>query len=180
MFKELPVTWKVLDFKDCISSIRIPKNFKIPEKEYKTKGKTPIIDQGKEYIVGYSDNEECFTDFPAIIFGDHTRRFKYVDFPFLVGADGTKVLIPNRELLNTKYLYYYLKNLNIEDHGYQRHYKFLKEKQIIIPPIEYQNKIISEIYKIERIKEYQRKSEDLINYTFNATLNKALKGEIKC
>ena len=56
---------------------------KIPTKHYQNSGKFPIIDQGRDYIAGYTDSDEgLFTELPVIVFGDHTRVFKYVDKPF--------------------------------------------------------------------------------------------------
>ena len=66
---------------------------KIPKENYLPQGKYPIIDQGQEYIAGYSDEAEgLYEDVPAIIFGDHTRIIKYVDRPCFLGADGVKLL----------------------------------------------------------------------------------------
>ncbi len=35
---------------------------------------------------------------PVVIFGDHTKVLKYVDFDFVLGADGVKVL-PAKQFL---------------------------------------------------------------------------------
>ena len=45
-----------------------------------------------------------------IIFGDHTRRIKFIDFKFAVGADGTKLLHPFKSL-SPKFFFYYLRTL---------------------------------------------------------------------
>ena len=50
---------------------------KLPTNDYQKIGSTAIIDQGQEFIAGYTDRSEgIFTDVPVIIFGDHTRVFK--------------------------------------------------------------------------------------------------------
>ena len=65
---------------------------KIPTSEYNDIGKYIIVDQSQNQVAGYTDNEQgLFNDLPAIIFGDHTRVIKYVDKPFFLGADGTKI-----------------------------------------------------------------------------------------
>ena len=65
---------------------------KIPNKQYLDQGKYPIIDQGQEFIGGYTNDETgVISQLPVIVFGDHTRVFKYVDFPFVAGADGVKI-----------------------------------------------------------------------------------------
>ena len=84
----LPEEWEVVSFESCI----IKKNFKakkIKQQDYKPYGKYPVIDQGQNMIAGYWDNKnEVFGEnLPVIIFGDHTRIIKYIDFPFVPGAD---------------------------------------------------------------------------------------------
>jgi len=90
----LPVNWKVVSIKDCIINKRI-KIGKVRQQEYKKAGKFPIVDQGQNLIAGFWDKEEDVYkgELPVIIFGDHTRIIKFIDFPFVAGADGTKVQI---------------------------------------------------------------------------------------
>lgn len=125
---------------------------KIPASEYKTKGKHPIIDQGKGTIAGYTDEAEgLFTDVPAIIFGDHTRIVKYVDVPFFIGADGVKILSMKKAEDNSKYFYYALKNARIPDTGYNRHFKWLREQRFLRPAIDEQNIIVRRLDAILRL-----------------------------
>ncbi len=132
---------------------------KIKTSEYCEQGKNIIVDQGQAKIAGYTDNSEgLFTDVPVIIFGDHTRTIKYIDTPFFLGADGTKVLKSKLEDANYKYLYYALKNTKIPNTGYSRHFKWLKNAKIRYPNIQKQEKIVAMLSKIERIIEnYQTK-----------------------
>ena len=119
---------------------------KIPASAYKTKGKYPIIDQGKGTIAGYTDEAEgLFTDVPAILFGDHTRIVKYVDVPFFIGADGVKILSVKKAKDNPKYFFYALKNARIPDTGYNRHFKWLKEQKFLRPAIDEQNSIVERL-----------------------------------
>ena len=70
----------------------IQKKFK--KKDFLKKGKFPIISQEENYINGYWDNEiDVFRikNQPIVIFGDHTRVIKYIDFDFILGADGVKI-----------------------------------------------------------------------------------------
>lgn len=122
---------------------------KIPSSEYLPEGSFPIIDQGKEQVAGYSNaGEGLFTEVPAIIFGDHTRIIKYVDEPFLVGADGVKVLKCKIEDTNYKYLYYCLQAIRIPNTGYNRHFKWLKEASVPLPPLDEQRKIAAVLDKV--------------------------------
>ena len=138
--------WNKTSFTELISD-RTKDGIKLPTNEYNQSGLTAIIDQGQEFIAGYSDETEgAFTDVPAIIFGDHTRVFKYVDFPFFLGADGVKVLKANQEI-DYKYLYYYFLQAKFPNTGYARHFKWLKELQIPLPPLETQENIAAVLDK---------------------------------
>ena len=138
--------WNKTSFTELISD-RTKDGIKLPINEYNQSGLTAIIDQGQEFIAGYSDETEgAFTDVPAIIFGDHIRVFKYVDFPFFLGADGVKVLKANQEI-NYKYLYYYFLQAKLPNTGYARHFKWLKELQIPLPPLETQENIAAVLDK---------------------------------
>jgi len=132
---------------DCLNKVPKIKGIKI--KDYLKNGLYPIIDQGQEFVGGFTNDKNTIYKgkLPVIIFGDHTRIFKYTDFPFALGADGTKILLP-KENLNPKYFYLALLSLNIETRGYARHYRILKEKEIPLPPIEIQKKIVERIEKM--------------------------------
>lgn len=125
---------------------------KVKKKDFLTKGKYPIIDQSKDDVAGYWDRDQDKMSFdnPIVIFGDHTRSVKYIDFDFVAGADGIKILKPNEKIL-PKFFYYLLKTLEILDLGYNRHYKELKTKEIPLPPLEVQKEIIDELEGYQKI-----------------------------
>lgn len=114
-----------MPFADAFTEVsRGTKKFK--QSEYAEIGAHPIVDQGKEAIAGYSDEENgLFTDVPAIVFGDHTRCVKYVEEPFFAGADGVKILKPKLPG-STRFWWHALRATPIEDLGYSRHFKLLK------------------------------------------------------
>lgn len=142
--------WERVRLPDCILPFKYPN--KIESKYFLEIGKYPIIDQSEEYIAGYTNDTNYLIKIekPIIIFGDHTRIFKYIDFDFCLGADGVKVLIPN-ENFEPKFFYYLLKNTNIENLGYSRHYKLLSEKEIPLPPLSIQQKIVTEIESYQKV-----------------------------
>lgn len=119
---------------------------------FKSSGKYPIIDQSENYIAGYEDddNKAFHIQKPVICFGDHTRALKYVDFDFVLGADGVKILQP-KDSVSTKYMYYCLKSIEIESLGYSRHYKILKDIKIPLPPLSVQEEIVAEIEGYQKI-----------------------------
>ena len=123
---------------------------KIAREDIKEVGTIPVVTQevGK-LISGYTDNVEPITDIPLIVFGDHSCSFKYVDFQFVRGADGTQ-LIKLSDDVAIKYVYEYLKIVSIENSDkYERPFKYLKNTQIPIPPLHIQQTIITECDKID-------------------------------
>ena len=132
---------------------------KIPTSEYLEEGAYPIIDQGKQFISGYSNSEAgIYKNVPAIIFGDHTRILKYVNEPFFIGADGVKILKPKTDEHNYKYLFYALQNVSIPDTGYNRHFKWLKEAEIKTPDLQTQEYIVEVLDRVDDLVR-QRESQ---------------------
>lgn len=154
--------WEYKSFETCIN--KLPKPKQVKTSEYSSGTKYPIISQEDKLISGYYDDESYVfhIDSPVVIFGDHTRVLKYIDFDFVVGADGVKIISPKREL-NAKFLLYYLQWYKIPNLGYSRHYKLLKEIKIPLPPLSTQLAIVSELDKINeliRLKKEQLKDFD--------------------
>lgn len=134
---------------------------KIKKEDYMESGTSPIIDQGQRYIGGYTNEiNNIYKSYPIIIFGDHTRIIKYVDFPFFLGADGVKLLKSklSSTRLNVKYLYHFLKTIELPSDGYSRHFKYLKEAIIPVPKIEIQENIVEVLDKAQELID-KRKSQ---------------------
>ncbi|SCL66321.1 type I restriction enzyme, S subunit [Micromonospora chersina] len=112
-----------------------------------------MVDQGKNLIAGFTNDPGLLhgESGPVIVFGDHTRCFKYVDFPFCMGADGVKVLKPQAGW-DPKFLYYYLASLPIPSAGYSRHFKFLKEQVVAQPPLEEQRRIAEVLDRADELR----------------------------
>jgi type I restriction enzyme M protein len=142
--------YEMVKIEDLIKDVKY--TTKIQKAEFLSKGKFPIIDQSENEIAGYWNNENDLYNItkPIVIFGDHTRKFKYIDFDFVLGADGVKILHPI-ETLNTKYFYYCLKSIELQNLGYSRHWKELKNKKIPLPPLSIQQEIVSKIEQYEKI-----------------------------
>ncbi len=156
--------WTYKNFEECL--VKAPKAKQVQTTEYNSGTKYPIVSQEDKLVSGYCDDSSLLyhIDNPVVIFGDHTRVLKYVDFDFVVGADGVKILIP-KEFLNAKFLFFYLQWYNIPSLGYSRHYKLLKEISIPIPPLPTQQSIVSELDKINEliaIKKSQLKDLDTL------------------
>lgn len=119
---------------------------KLKSKDYFDVGNFPVVDQGDKFISGYVNDEKLLYngELPVIIFGDHTRNIKYVDFQFAVGADGTKILKSNK-FYNPKFYFYYLKSLKVPNLGYSRHFSILKKIEFPLPLLPEQNRIVDKL-----------------------------------
>lgn len=151
--------WNSDPFEDAVEDVS-GGNSKIKQSNYLTAGQYPIIDQGKDLIGGYTDDEDLLYkgELPVVIFGDHTQCFKYVDFPFCIGADGVKVLRP-KEGINVKFLYYFLKSQPLPEAGYDRHYKYLKRTTVKYPiEIKAQESIVQVLDLINSLVTLKRNS----------------------
>jgi restriction endonuclease S subunit len=143
-------------FTASISSITevIPQSLsKIKSSAIQETGQYPVVDQGKTFVSGYVDGVKPVKAHgsPVIIFGDHTRNIKYVDFDFVVGADGVKILRPY--FLNPRYLFYMAQGIDIKSRGYGRHFREFCNSRIPVISIEDQDKTVRIIEAIFTICE---------------------------
>lgn len=154
----------------------IPK--KIKRSEYQASGLYPVVDQGANLISGYI-NEEGYLykgKLPIIIFGDHTRIFKFIYFPFAVGADGTKTLISKFENILPHYLYYAMLGFKVENLGYKRHFSILKHKTISIPPTNEQKQIVEKLSAVQRYKKGLVEQKAKLKELFDSVLQRSMNG----
>ena len=151
--------WQTCAVPDSIVGNKVGRRNQIPAKNIAEVGRFPVVDQGQKLVSGYCDDESRVIDFdlPLIIFGDHTRCFKYIDFPFILGADGTKVLLPNKKLYDPRFYYFALLALEIPSRGYNRHYTILNERSLPLPPLSEQKKIAHILSTVQRAIEEQER-----------------------
>ncbi|MCE1271442.1 MAG: restriction endonuclease subunit S [Acinetobacter sp.] len=164
------MTFPLKKFTDIIQD-KSGGNKKLPQELFLINGQYPVVDQGKKFIAGYiNDNDYLVksTDLPVVIFGDHTKAIKFVDFPFAMGADGVKVLKPKDEC-DAKYLYHYLRYAKIPDAGYSRHYKFLKELEIPLPPLAEQRRIASILDQADELRQKRQQAIEKLDQLLQAT-----------
>lgn len=150
----LPRQWHVVPFMKAVVDPTVKVN-KVQKRHYQTTGRFPIIDQGKSTIAGYWDDQTDVYQgpLPVIVFGDHTRIFKFVETPFVCGADGVKLLSPNTSKFDPAFLFFTLLNLDIPDRGYNRHFRLLREQQLPLPPLGEQRAIASALRAVQQAKE---------------------------
>ncbi|GBE57041.1 EcoKI restriction-modification system protein HsdS [archaeon BMS3Bbin16] len=122
---------KQVQIKESIQKLPFKIPSKIQKKDYLPEGKYPIIDQGQSTIAGFTNDKSCLiTINPLVIFGDHTLALKFIDFDFVQGADGVKLLLPDNRFV-VKFFFYQLHSVNLPSRGYSRHYKYLLEHRIV-------------------------------------------------
>jgi type I restriction enzyme S subunit len=129
---QLPEGWEIKEFEDCLD--KVVYSNKIQRKDFHENGEYPIISQEQDFINGYWDKREDLFEVkkPVVIFGDHTQVLKYIDFDFVLGADGVKILQPKKDI-DSRFFYYFLHSLAFVSLGYARHYRLLKEVDVYFP-----------------------------------------------
>ena len=125
---------------------------KIPAAEYLQEGKYAVYDQAEEKdIAGYSNTEQGLCrNYPAVLFGDHSRVVKYINEPFFIGADGVKIIRPRKDNLIPEFLYYDLKYHNIPNTGYNRHFKYIKMISLTKASLEEQSQFLSIAHQADK------------------------------
>jgi len=145
--------WEEKPFQMVFQTIA-SKNYQIKNSEISDAGEYRVVDQGKDLIAGYSNKQShLFRKPPVIIFGDHTTVLKYIDFQFVVGADGTKILTSIDTKDSLKFLYYTLLADPVESEGYKRHFSILKNRIICLPLISEQQKIAEFLTSLDNLIE---------------------------
>ena len=158
----------------------VKRKAKIPKSDYKEKGEFPIIDQSTDFIGGYTNEKEVvYEDLPMIVFGDHTRILKYVNFPFACGADGTQLIKPNNPNISVAYLYFELINCNLSNYHYARHFKFLKEQVIKLPSEKVMLEYKEETDKIFNLIQLLRLQNTKLREARDILLPKLMNGQIE-
>lgn len=145
--REIPKGWEVVSIGSILGKIK--STSRLATEEYLNIGLYPIIDQSTDkYFAGFTNKTDAVLEEESVIvFGDHSCAVKYVNFPFVRGADGTQIMKSKNPNISTEYLYFAVKGIKIGK-GYARHYSFLKESLIIIPDID----IAVRFHKITSIK----------------------------
>ena len=167
---DIPDSWEWVKLSTIAYGVGSKEN-QVLSKNIKEKGLFPVVSQGAALFDGYADDRDRVIDnIPLVLFGDHTRNVKYIDFPFIIGADGTKFLKPIH--LSPKFLYYVLLLVadGLRDRGYARHFSLLQKECLPLPPIAEQERIITKIESIlPTVQSYGNASTELIKLDSSLT-----------
>ena len=154
----------------------------VPANEYLKTGSIPVIDQSRNYIAGYTNDDECIVSVttPYIIFGDHTRVLKFIPFPFAKGADGTQLIMSNDLNRMPQSLFYNsLINIDLSNYSYARHFKYLKEEEIIVSTTDVSMKYDLLVSKYYQCIQNNREQIHLLTEARDRLLPKMMSGEIE-
>ena len=146
-YGNLPNGWLIVDFNSIFETIS-SKPYQIKQSQIKSHGIRPVVSQSMNHIEGYTDEANYLhLQSPVLVFGDHTRIVKYIDFDFVVGADGVKIINP---LFYQRYAYYMIlyASINIEDKGYSRHFCQIAKFTYCLPPLKEQIRIVAQIEEL--------------------------------
>lgn len=98
-----------------------PQSYIVKDTEYAKNG-IPVLTANKAFVLGYtSEADGIYEKGDCIIFDDFTLDCKYVDFPFKVKSSAIKILTAKSNKL-LRYVYEFLKYLNLSTEEHKRHY----------------------------------------------------------
>ncbi|SOC27797.1 restriction endonuclease subunit S [Brochothrix thermosphacta] len=108
-------------------------------------GKYPVIQQGANPVVGYSDGIPFPNYKNVILFGDHTLSTYNPITPFFVATDGMKII--SSDCFEANFLYIIFKKYKPEPQGYTRHFSAIKKCGAMYPINTAEQQLIGEFFK---------------------------------
>lgn len=147
--EKLPKNWTIAKLEDLLDYIQ-PTNYIVNSTDYNDSYKTPVLTAGKSFILGHTNETDgIFTKLPTIIFDDFTTAIKFVTFPFKVKSSAMKILVPTSELVNVKYVYYFMETLRMNVDTHKRYWISVGSKiEIPLPPLNEQCRIVERVEQI--------------------------------
>jgi len=176
---QVPESWPIAPFPEVVTVVS-DKGKRVKQRSYLTMGKIPVIDQGQEYIGGYTDDENMAFDgeLPVILFGIIRGQLSMLTNA-LPWVPKVSRFSNQRNGFQPKFFYYLLHSLEIPSRGYSRHFQFLKKFNLPVAPLEQQKRIVGEVEKQlsrldEAVASLKRAKSNLRRYKA-AVLKAALK-----
>ncbi len=175
---QIPQGWEAKKIAELLA--KVSRQGKIKTQDYLQAGDLPVIDQGRELVGGYTNDAdvEYSGELPVIVFGDHTRILKFIDFPFACGADGTQQLRSNDERMPVSLFFYTLSAIELSDFAYARHFKFLKEELVVVPIAKVATAFSERVDPIKRLVRILQQQSDNLRRTRDLLLPRLLSGQV--
>lgn len=175
--------WTTESVADCLVPVPVAGKSTIQSRDYKPSGRYPVIDQGQERIAGWTDNDGAAIEspLPLVVFGDHTRIFKFLEVPFARGADGTQLLRP-KSGIDPLFFFYACRAIDIPSRGYNRHFTVLKSKELSYPASDEEQKAIAVVLRqtesaLSGQSQFLETLQELKRATMTHLFTRGLRGE---
>ncbi|MCI5146722.1 MAG: hypothetical protein D3923_14655, partial [Candidatus Electrothrix sp. AR3] len=171
------------EFQDLLEYIQ-PTKYIVESTRYDDKYDIPVLTAGKSFIKGYSNEKDgVFKNIPVIIFDDFTTASKYVNFAFKVKSSAMKILAPTCNLVNLKFFYYYMQFKKVRNDTHKRYWiSVYAKKQIFIPPLNEQDRILTKIEELfselEKGIESLKTAREQLKVYRQAILKQAFEGKL--
>lgn len=172
---EVPKGWSVSKVDDILKRIKIKKRFK--KNDVNEFGKTFVLEQGSNIILGFHDNEGSISaskEEPAFIFGDHTCITRLMLSNFDVSENVIAVTGKER---NSYWTYYAIKDLQ-KFQEYRRHWMELTSKQVVVADVRLTDYFAKKVKILHEDIEYSLRENLVLMNLRNTLLPKLLSGEI--
>ncbi len=149
------------------------------------KGDVPVIAGGQKPAYYHNQSNRDGNIITVSASGAYAGFVNFFKQPIF--ASDCSTIKGNDLVLKTSFIYHYLKTIQEKIYKSQRgagqphvYAKDLEKIKIPLPPIELQNKFAEIVKQVESMKEHQKESKEQIDDLFNALMQKAFKGELKC
>ena len=179
----IPKSWESTPLETFLDYIQ-PTKYIVESTDYNDSYKTPVLTAGKSFLLGYTNETDgIFDQLPTIIFDDFTTAIKFVNFPFKVKSSAMKILVPTCELVNIRYVYYFMETLRLSADTHKRYWISEGAKvPIPVPPEIEQERIVSKIEELfselDKGIEILKKAQEQLKVYRLAVLKYAFEGRL--
>jgi len=136
-----------------------PTKYIVNSTQYNNDFDTPVLTAGKSFLLGNTDEVDgIFKDIPVIIFDDFTTAIKFVDFPFKVKSSAMKILKPNKDIADIRFLFYRLMKIKINSSQHKRYWiSKYSQLEIPLPTLPEQKRIAAILDEADKIRLLNKK-----------------------